>query len=124
MRIPKELKERVYEIVFYEAGEDFEEDTYEVNLEDGWLVGESGLHYCNTQKEVIELLKEAEYKEEYLPCMEGIRKYEDGYKVEVYDNGFVFLSEVKDGKLQDCVFATPEEAQRARDEYYEIHRNT
>lgn len=55
--------------------------------------------------------------------MDGIRSTKDGYKVTVYDHGFVTLCEIKDGRFQDCVFDTKEEAQRARDAYYNFHAN-
>lgn len=55
--------------------------------------------------------------------MDGIRKTKDGYKVTVFDNGYVTLCEIKNGKFQDCVFKTEEEAKQARDSYYEFHYN-
>ena len=56
VKVPEHLKERVYEI------DRFDEGGYVVNLEDGWYVGYEGLHICQTKKEVIEVLEEAEFK--------------------------------------------------------------
>lgn len=46
----------------------------------------------------------------------------NGYKVQVYDKGYVTLCELIDNKWQDCVFPTKEQAAQAEKRYYEVKR--
>lgn len=55
--------------------------------------------------------------------MDAIIRTDEGYKVRIYDNGYVFLCELIDNKWQDCVFETQEEAQIALDNYHKSYRN-
>lgn len=44
----------------------------------------------------------------------------NGYKVRVYDNGWVYLCELVDGEWRDCIFDTYKDAQDALDRYKEF----
>lgn len=49
-----------------------------------------------------------------------IVKTDSGYKVKVYDNGWVTMAELVCGEWKDCVFETEADAQKAYDEYIKL----
>ncbi len=57
MRIPKKYKDKVYS--FERCGDDFSSAGYEVNLEDNYEYEGSGLHYVDTYREALEVMREA-----------------------------------------------------------------
>lgn len=61
MRVPKKYQKRVVsvEIAEGEHSEDCQKDAYELVLRDGWTVDGQGVFICDTQKEVLSLIKEA-----------------------------------------------------------------
>ena len=61
MKIPKKYQERVLsiEIAEGEHSEDCNKDAYELVLREPYAVDGQGVFMCDTQKEVLSLIKEA-----------------------------------------------------------------
>lgn len=57
MKIPKKYQHKVSS--FEKLDDSFSNDGYEVNLNDNYEYEESGLHYVETYREALEVMREA-----------------------------------------------------------------